>query len=168
MVTSDSTPNTWAHIAAKGVQNQHRNDDNRIEVIPQKEPNDQSSGSSPSVDDLMNTGTPLDIGGQQQDPSHQRKHELSPQDEDADITTCTVPQEVISVDAEMTAFDDRHTRHTMRPLHANTQGAVSREWEGNDAAPVMGKHKWHTPIKPKAQQKTEDGQGDTLIKRKGA
>ena len=38
----------------------------------------------------------------------------------------------------MTAFDERPTRHTGRPLHANTQGEVSREWEGNDAAPIDG------------------------------
>ena len=71
----------------------------------------------------MTTDTPLDIGGEQQDPSHRRRHDLSPQDEDApppaDITTCTVPQEVISMDAEITAFDDSPTRHTVRPLHAN-------------------------------------------------
>jgi len=78
MVTSDSTPNTWALVAAKGAQNQHGNDDNRIEVISQREPYDQASGCSPSVDDLMTTDTPLDIGGEQQDPSHQRRHELSP------------------------------------------------------------------------------------------
>ena len=52
IVTSDSTPNTWAHVAAKGAQNQHGNDDNRIEVIPQREPYDQVSGYSPSVDNL--------------------------------------------------------------------------------------------------------------------
>jgi len=46
MVTSDSTPNTWAHIAAKGAQNQHGNDNNRIEVIPQRESYDQASGCS--------------------------------------------------------------------------------------------------------------------------
>ena len=78
MVTSDSTPNTWAHVAAKGAQNQHGNDGNRIEVIPQTEPYDQVSEFSPSADDLMTTDTPLDIGGEQQDPSHQRKHDLSP------------------------------------------------------------------------------------------
>ena len=89
----------------------------------------------------MTTDIPLDIGGKQQDPSHQRRHDLSPQDKDpppADITTCTVPQEVISVEAEMTAFDDRPTRRTVRPLHANTQGEGSREWEGNDAPPSDG------------------------------
>ena len=83
MVTSDSTPNTGAHVAAKDAQNQHGNDDNRNEVIPQREPYDQASGCSPSVDDLMTTDTPLDIGGEQQDPSHQRRHDLSPLDEDA-------------------------------------------------------------------------------------
>ena len=89
----------------------------------------------------MTTDSPLDTGEEQQDPSHQRKHDVSPQDKDAspaDVTTCTVPQEVISVDAEMTAFDDRPTRHTARPRHANTQGDVSREWEGNDSAPSVG------------------------------
>jgi len=29
MKTSDSTPNTWVHVAAKGAQNQHGKDDNR-------------------------------------------------------------------------------------------------------------------------------------------
>ena len=38
----------------------------------------------------------------------------------------------------MTAFDDRPTRHTVRPLRANTQGDVSRECEGNDAAHSEG------------------------------
>jgi hypothetical protein len=33
MVTLDSNPNTSAHVAAKGAQNQHGNDDNRIEAI---------------------------------------------------------------------------------------------------------------------------------------
>jgi len=82
MVTSLSTPNTWAHVAAKGAQNQHGNYDNRIEAIPQTEPYDQASGYSPSVEDLMTTDTLPDIGGEQQDPSHQRRHDLSPQDED--------------------------------------------------------------------------------------
>jgi len=35
----------------------------------------------------------------------------------------------------MTAFDDTPTRQTVRLLHANTQGEVSKEFEGNDAAP---------------------------------
>ena len=83
MVTSDSTPNTWAHVAAKGAQNRQGNDDNRIEVIPQREPHDQASRCSPSVDDLKTTDTPIDIGGEQQDPTHQRRHDLTPQDEDA-------------------------------------------------------------------------------------
>jgi len=63
--------------------------------------------------------------GEQQDPTHQRRHDLTPQDEDAnpvDITTCPDPKEVITVDPEMTAFDDRPTKKTARPLHANTQG----------------------------------------------
>ena len=144
MVTSDSTPNTWDHVAAKGAQNQHVNDDNQIEVIPQKEPYDQALGCSSSVEDLMTTDTPLDIGGEQQDPSHQRRQYLSPQDENAppaDITTCTVPQEVTSVDAEMTELVDRPTRHTVRPLHANTQGEVSREGREMMLPPMM-KHKW--------------------------
>ena len=50
VATSDSTPNTWAHVAAKGAKNHHGNDDNRIEVIPQREPYDQASGCSSSVD----------------------------------------------------------------------------------------------------------------------
>ena len=119
MVTSDSTPNTWAHVAAKGAQNRHGNDDNRIEVIPQRVPHDQESRCSPSVDDLQTTDTPIDIGGEQQDPSHQRRHDLKPQNEDAppaDVKTCTDPQEVITVDAEMTAVDDRSTRQIVRPL----------------------------------------------------
>ena len=57
----------------------------------------------------------------------------------ADITTCTVPQEVISVDAEMTAFDDRPARYTMRPLHANTEREVFREWREMILPPVMVK-----------------------------
>jgi len=58
-------PNICAHVAAKGAQNQHGNDDNRIEVIPHREPYDQASGCSPSVDDLMTADTPLDIGEEQ-------------------------------------------------------------------------------------------------------
>jgi len=72
-------------LPLKAQQNQNGNDDNRIEVIPQREPYDQASGCSPSVDDLMTTDTPLDIGGEQQDPSHQQRHDLSPQDEDAPL-----------------------------------------------------------------------------------
>jgi len=63
MVTSDSTPNTWGHVAVKGARNKHGYDDNWIEAIPQREPFDKASGGSPSVDDLMTTDTPLDIGG---------------------------------------------------------------------------------------------------------
>jgi hypothetical protein len=36
MVTSDATLNTGAHVAAKGAQNQHGSDDNRIVVIPRE------------------------------------------------------------------------------------------------------------------------------------
>jgi hypothetical protein len=53
MVTSDSNPSTWTHVAAKGAQNRLGNDENRIEVIPQREQYDQASGCSHSVDDLM-------------------------------------------------------------------------------------------------------------------
>jgi hypothetical protein len=63
--------------------------------------------------------------GEQQDPTHQQRHDLTPQDEDAkpvDFTTCTYPQQVITADTEMTAFDVRPTRQTARHLHANTQG----------------------------------------------
>ena len=83
VVTSDSTPNTWAHVAAKCAQNWNGNDDNRIEVIPQNVPHDQASGCSPSVDDLKTTDVPLDIGGEQQDPTHQRRHDLKSQVKDA-------------------------------------------------------------------------------------
>jgi len=34
MVTSDSTLNTWAHVAAKGAHNRHGTVDSRIEVVP--------------------------------------------------------------------------------------------------------------------------------------
>ena len=34
MVTSDSTPNIWTHVAAKGAHNRHGIVDNRIEVVP--------------------------------------------------------------------------------------------------------------------------------------
>jgi len=93
---------------------------------------DQASRVSPTVDDLNPINAPLDIGGEQQVPIHQRRHDLKPQDEDAnpvDFTTCTDPQEVITVDAEMTAFDDRPTRQTARTLHANTQGEESTRQE---------------------------------------
>ena len=42
------------------------------------------------------------------------------------FTTCTDPQEVITVDEEMTAFDNRPTRQTALPLHANTQEEGTR------------------------------------------
>ena len=80
MVTSDSTPNTWANVAAKGAQNQ-RNEDTRIEVVPQ-------TSVWPKNRDVRFLSTtwwpdiPLNIGREQQDPSHQRRHDLSPQDED--------------------------------------------------------------------------------------
>ena len=44
---------------------------------------------------------------------------------------------MITVDAEKTAFDDKPTRHTVRPLDENAQGEDSREWEGNDAPPPL-------------------------------
>jgi len=82
----------------------------------------------------------------------------------ADITTCTVPQEVITVDAEM-AFDDRPTRETVRPLHANKQGEGSREWEGNDAPPSDGETQI-TPLQlsPKRNKKLKTDR-ETLISR---
>jgi len=83
----------------------------------------------------------------------------------ADITTCTVPQEVIYVDAEMTAFDDRPTRQTVLPLHANTQREDSREWEGNDAPPSDGKIQM-TPLQlsPKRNKKLKTDR-ETLLSR---
>ena len=109
MVTSDSTPNTWAHVVAKGAHNRHGSVDNRIEVVPQSASQDHASGVSSTVDDLKLTNIPLDFGGEQQDSTQQRRHVLKPHDEDAnpvDFTTCTDLQEVITVDAEMAAFDD--------------------------------------------------------------
>ena len=94
MVTSDSTPNTWAHVAAKGAHNRHGTVDNRIEMVPQSASHDEASGVSPTVDVLKPTDATLDIGGEQQDPTHQRRHDLTPQDDDAnpvDFTTCTDP-----------------------------------------------------------------------------
>jgi len=35
MVTSASTPSTWAYVAAKGAHNRHGTVENRIEVVPQ-------------------------------------------------------------------------------------------------------------------------------------
>jgi len=87
MVTSDLTPNIWTHVTAKGAQNPLGNDDKRIEVILQREPYEQASRYSPSVDDLMTTDTPLDIGGEQNDPSHQRMHDLLTQDEKPPLPT---------------------------------------------------------------------------------
>jgi len=63
MVTSDLTPTTWAHVAAKGAHNRHCAVDNRIEVVPQSASHDQASGVSPPVNDLKPTNAPLDIGG---------------------------------------------------------------------------------------------------------
>jgi len=71
MVTSDLTPTTWTHVAAKGAQNRHGNDDSGIEVSPEGEPHDQAAGPSLYIDDLKTTDTTLDIGGEQQDHSHQ-------------------------------------------------------------------------------------------------
>ena len=94
-------------------------------MVPQSASYDQASGVSPTVDDLKPTNAPLGIRGEQQDPTHQRRRDLTPQDEESnhvDFTTCTDPEEVITVDAEMTELDDRPTRQTARSLHANTQG----------------------------------------------
>jgi hypothetical protein len=65
MVTLDSYPNTWAHVAAKGAHNRHGTVDNRIEVVPQSASHDQASGVSPTVDDRKPRNAPLDIGGEQ-------------------------------------------------------------------------------------------------------
>ena len=102
MVTSDSTPNIWANVAAKGAHNRHGTVDNRTEVVSQSASHDQASGVSPPVGDLKPTNAQLDTGGEQQDPTHQRRHDLTPQDEDAnpiDFTTCTDPQEMITMEA---------------------------------------------------------------------
>ena len=115
----------------------------------------------------MTTDTPIDIGGEQQEPSHQGRHDLSPQDEDplVDITTSTVPQELISADAEVTAFDDRPTRQTVRPLHGNMQGEGSREWEGNDGAPSDGETQMATlQLSPKRNKKLKTAR-ETLLSR---
>ena len=132
MVTSDSIPNTWAHVDAKGAHNRHGTVLIRIEAVPQGASHDQASGVSPTLDDLKPTNAPLDTGGEQ-DLTHQRRDDLTPQDEDTnpvDFTTCTDPQEVITVDAQMTAFDDRPTRQTARPLHKTRGGknALHRKW----------------------------------------
>ena len=66
-------PNTWAHVASKDAQNQHGNDDNRMEVILQREPYDQASGCSPSGDDLISTDTSLDLGGGKAGPQSPTK-----------------------------------------------------------------------------------------------
>jgi len=66
-------PNTWAHVAAKGAHNRHDTVDNRIEVVPQIVSHDQATGVSPTVDDLKPTNAPLDTGGEQKDPTHQRR-----------------------------------------------------------------------------------------------
>jgi len=124
MVTSDSTPNTLAHVAANGVHNRYGTVEKRNEVVPQSASHDQASGVSPAVDALQPTNAPLDIGEEQQDRTRQRRHDLTPQDEDAnpvDFTTCTDPHDVITVDAVMTAVGDRPTRQTARLLNANTQ-----------------------------------------------
>jgi hypothetical protein len=84
--------NTWVHVAGKGAHNRHGTVDSRIEVVRKSESHDRASGFSPAVDVLKPTNTRLDIGGEQQDPTHQRRHDLMPQDEDAkpvDSTTCT-------------------------------------------------------------------------------
>jgi len=166
MLTSDSTPNTWTYVAAKGAYNRHGTVDNRIEVVPQSVTHGQASGVSPTVDYLKPTNAPLDIGGEQQDPTHQRRHDLTPHDEDAkpvDFTTCTGPQEVITVDAEITAFDDRPARKTARPLHANTQveegtrqekvtdGESTDGLENEDAVPADG-----ATNPPNEEPKTDD------------
>ena len=125
MVTSNSAPNTWAHVAAKGAQNRHCTVDNRIQVVSQSASHDQVSGVSPTVDDLKPTNAPLDIGGEKHDPTHQRRHDLTPQDEDAnpvDFTTCTDLQEVITVDTEMRHLTIGQTDRLRDPMHANTQG----------------------------------------------
>jgi len=77
MVTSDSTPNTWAHVAVNGVHNRHGTVDNRIEVVHKSASHDQVTGVSPTVNDLKPTNTLLDIGGEQHDSSHQRRHDVT-------------------------------------------------------------------------------------------
>jgi len=73
METSDSTPNIWAHVAAKGAHNRHGTVNSRIEVVRQSGSHDQASGVSTTVDDLKPTNAALDTGGEQQDPTHQMK-----------------------------------------------------------------------------------------------
>jgi len=68
MITSDSTPNTWANVAAKGTHNRHGTVDNRIQLVPQSASHNKPSGVSPTVGDLKPTNAPLDIGGEKQDP----------------------------------------------------------------------------------------------------
>ena len=95
MIISDKTPNTWAHVAAKGTHNRHGTVDNGIEVVPQSVSHNQASGVSATVDDPKPTNAPLDIGGEQQDVTHQLRYDLTPQHEDAspvDFTTCSDPK----------------------------------------------------------------------------
>ena len=84
-------------------------------LSPQREPYDQASGVSPTVDDPKPTNAPLDIGGEEHDTTHHRGHDVTPQDEDTnpvDFTTSTDPQEMITVEGEIMAFDDMPTRQT--------------------------------------------------------
>jgi len=143
-------------------------------MVPQSASHDQASEISPTVDDLKPTIAPLVIGGEQQDTTHQRRHDLTPQDEDAnpvEFTTCTDTQEVITVDAEMTAFDDRPTRQTARPLYANTQGQGTRQkmvtgfgvtdgLDNEDAVPAYGE------TNPADEDSKTDDPGQTPFRNK--
>jgi hypothetical protein len=93
MLTSDKTPHTWARLAAKSAPNRRNTSDNRMEVIPQSVPQDQVE-VAPTVNDMKFINAPLEKGGEHQDPIQQRRHDMTPQDEDAnpaDFTTCNDP-----------------------------------------------------------------------------
>ena len=141
MVTSDSTPNTWAHVAAKGATKPKRQWRQSNRGDPPERTVWPGIGMFPFCrrpDDHRHPARYWWGTARPQSPTKAWSLAAGRGRPPADITTWTVPQEVTSVDAEMAAFDDRPTRHTVRPLHANTQGEVSREWEGNDAAPSDG------------------------------
>jgi len=52
MVTSESTPNTWAHVAAIGAHYWHGTVVNGIEVVSQSASHDPATGVSPTVENL--------------------------------------------------------------------------------------------------------------------
>ena len=78
--TLEPLSHTWAHVTATGAHNRRGTEENRKEMMHQRVPTDQASGSPLLTDDLMNTSNPPPTSVEQSDPNQPRRQILTPQE----------------------------------------------------------------------------------------